>query len=76
MENSVAVNFISCKDNDKERVMHSKRDNKETMTKDKAYKVIKKLFESLLNRYQSNLEKPRKGSDLITFIYCILNIIK
>ena len=32
--------------------MHSKGDNKEIMINDKANKVVKKLFKSLLNRYQ------------------------
>ena len=42
--------------------MHSKSDNKEIMINDKADKVIKKLYKSLLNRYQNNLEKLLKGS--------------
>ena len=49
-------NFISFKDNKKEHVMHSKSYRKEIMIKDKADEVAEELFESLLNRYQNNLE--------------------
>ena len=43
MENSItiAINFISSKDTDKEWVMHAKSDNIETMINNKADKVIK-----------------------------------
>ena len=37
---TIAINFISSKDNDKEHVMHSKSDNKEIMVNDKADKFI------------------------------------
>ena len=36
--------------------MHSKSDNIEIMNSDKADEAIKKPFDSLKNRYQSNLE--------------------
>ena len=45
--------------------MHSKIDNKEIMINDKADEVIEELFKSLLNRYQSNLEKLMKGSAFV-----------
>ena len=45
--------------------MHSKRDNKEIMSNDKADEVINKLFESLLNRYQNNLEESMQGSEFV-----------
>ena len=49
-------NFISFKDNKKEHVIYSKSYRKEIMIKDKADEVTEELFESLLNRYQNNLE--------------------
>ena len=61
----IAINFISSKDIDEERVMHSKRDNIEIMSHDKADEVIKELFESLLSRSQIGLETSMKGSDFI-----------
>ena len=42
----MGLNFISSKDNDKERLMHSESDNKEMMINDKADEVIKR-FKSL-----------------------------
>ena len=45
--------------------MHSKRDNKKIMINDKVDKVVEKLCESLLDRYQIGLEKSIRGSDFI-----------
>lgn len=45
--------------------MHSKSDNIEIMSHDKAGKVIEEFFESLLPRYQIGLESSMNGSDLI-----------
>ena len=53
---TVAINFISSKDNDEEHVIHSKSDNIEILINDKSDEVIEKLFESFLNRYQIGLE--------------------
>ena len=53
---TVAINFISSKDNDEEHVIHSKSGNIEILINDKSDEVIEKLFESLLNRYQVGLE--------------------
>ena len=44
--------------------MHSKSDNMEIMINDEANEVIKKLFGSLKNRYQNNLQ-PMKGSEFL-----------
>ena len=46
---TIAINFISSKDNDEERKMHSKSDNIEIIVCNKADEVIEKLFKSLLN---------------------------
>ena len=48
---TIAINFISSKDNDEERVMHSRSDNTEITINEKADEVIEERFESLLNRY-------------------------
>ena len=53
---TIAINFVSSKDNHEERVIHSKSDNILFMIYDNADEVIEELFESLLNRYQSRLE--------------------
>ena len=45
IHSTIAINFISSKGNDNDRVMHSKSDNIEIMINDRADEVIKKLFE-------------------------------
>ena len=45
----LAINFVSSKDNDEERAMHSKSDNIEIMIDEKIDEAIEKLFESLLS---------------------------
>ena len=63
---TIAINFTSSKENNEDRVIHSKSDNKEIMINDKADdKVTEKLFKSLLNRYQNNLEISMEGSDFV-----------
>ena len=55
--------FISFLDNYGKRVMHSKSGNTEIMMNDEANdEVIKELFDSLKNIYQTNL-KSMKGSE-------------
>ena len=54
---TIAINFAYSKDNNEERVMHSKSDNIEFMTYDSADEVTEELFESLLNRYQNWIGK-------------------
>ena len=53
---TTAINFISYKDTNEERVMHLNYDNMENMIYDKADEAIQELFESLLNRYQIGLK--------------------
>ena len=62
MENS--VNFISSKDIDEERVMHSKSDNIKSTLYDKI-ETVNELLESLLSRHQIGLETSMRGSDFI-----------
>ena len=76
---TVAINFISSKDNDEEHVIHSKGDTIEVMINDKAnfetkkyqkiHKVILKFFRSFLNRYQNCLETSMTDNDFI--IECV-----
>ena len=47
---TIAINFISSKDVDEDRVMHSKRGNIEFVSFDNANEVVNELFESLLSR--------------------------
>ena len=66
--------FSSEDDNDEERVMHSQRDNIKVMISDEADEIIKKLFHSLKNKFQNNLQVVSWSS--IMFRYCIINAIK
>ena len=51
--------------------MKSKSDNMEIMISDKADEVIKKLFDSLKNRYQNDLESMR-GSEFVFYYIQLL----
>ena len=62
---TIAINFISSKDVDEERVMHLKSNNIEFMSYGNLYEVVNELFESLLSRYQIGLEASMRGSDFI-----------
>ena len=54
---TIAIKFFSSEDDsDEARVMHSRSDNIEIMISDKADEVVIKLFDSLKNRHQNNLE--------------------
>ena len=48
--------------------MHSKIDNIETMINDEADEFIKKLFDSLENRYQNNLESMEGSEFLFDYV--------
>ena len=60
-----AINFIYSKDINDKQVMHSMSDNIEIMSYDKADKVIKELFESILCRYQIGRETLKKETLMI-----------
>ena len=55
--------------------MRWKSDNIEIIISDKADKVIKKLFDSIKNRYQNNLQSVRGNLRVFSMIYCIINCI-
>ena len=57
-------NFTSSLDNGDKCVIHSKSDNIEIMINDEEDEVTKKLFDSLKNRYQNNLELMN-GSEFV-----------
>ena len=61
----IVINFISSKDVDEERVMHSKSNNIEFMLYDNANEVVNEIFQSFLSRYQIGLETSMRGGDFI-----------
>ena len=63
------MKFISFRSNDEECVLHSKSDNLEIMINNKVDKVIEKLFQSFLFKYQNELEKSMKDSNFI--FHCV-----
>ena len=62
---TIANNFTFFIDNDEERAMDSKSDNIEIMMNNEADVIIEELFDSLKNRYQTNLESM-KGSQFVS----------
>ena len=74
------INFISLKPgSDETRVVHTKSGNEEIMTGSDTDEIIEELFESLLQRYEQNLEEIMKGSDFefdgVNFLYYDFNKI-
>ena len=61
----IAINFISSKVVEEERVMRSSRNNIKFTSYNDANEVVDELFESLRWRYQGNLETLMRGSDFI-----------
>ena len=62
---TITTNFISYKDTDEGRVMHSNNVDIEIMIYDKVDKAIKDIFERRLSSYQIELETSMKGSDFV-----------
>ena len=61
----MAINFISSKDSDETRTMHTKSNNVEIMIGSKTDEIIEKLFESFLQKYQEGLEQSMRGSEFV-----------
>ena len=62
---TTVIKFISFKDSNETRIMHSESDNIEIMIFSKTEEIIEELFKSLLKRSQDGLEKSMKGSEFI-----------
>ena len=76
---TIAINFISSKDAEEERVINSTSGNIKFAPYSDVNEVIDAFFESLCSRYQGNLETSMRGSefifDLVQLLY-IANVIK
>ena len=59
------INFISSKDSDETRTVHTNSDNIEIMMGSETDETIKKLFKSLLQKYQKRLEEKIRGSEFV-----------
>ena len=59
------INFISSKDSNETRTLHTTSGNIEIMIGNEADEIIKNLFESLFQKYKEGLEKSMKGSEFV-----------
>ena len=74
---TIAINFVSSKDNGQECIMHSKSGNIKYKINDEADDVTEKLLKSHIEKDQFGLEKSMVMiSYLIVFSYCIINVVK
>ena len=68
----MAINFISSKDSDETRTMHTKSNNAEIMVGSETDETTKDLFESFLQKYQEELEESMRGSE---FVYNCVDVL-
>ena len=68
----MAINFISSKDSDETRTMHTKSINIEIMTGSETDEIIEHIFESSLQKYQEGLEESMRGSE---FVYDSVDVL-
>ena len=78
MQLTIEVNFISLKPgSDETRIMYTRNDNIEIMFGDDNDDIIEQLFESLLKKYEENLENKMRGSEFefdgVNFLYYDFN---
>ena len=62
---TMQINFISSKDSEETCTMHTKSHNIEIMMGNETDEIIEKLFESLLQNYQKDLEESMRGSEFV-----------
>ena len=63
---TIKINFMSAKDNNEKRLMHSKSDNREIRICIDAEEAIEELFNWLLHKYQVGLKELMKGSNFVS----------
>ena len=68
----ISVNFISSRDSDDTRTMHTSSDNVEIMIGNETDEVISEFFEYVLQRYQKDLEETMKGSEFVFYTVDLL----
>ena len=61
----MSINFISSKDSDETRNMHTKSDNIEIMMGSETDDIIDELFNFFLQKYQEGLEESMRRSEFI-----------
>ena len=68
----MTINFVSSRDSDETRTMHTKSNNVEIMIGSETYEIIKDLFESFLQKYQEGLEESMRRSE---FVYDSVDVL-
>ena len=71
---TIAINFISSKDAEEGRVMHSKSDNEKFMICDNANDIVDKCFKSLISRYQFRNINDEVILYFVESNFCITNV--
>ena len=69
---TTAINFISSKDSNETRTMHTKSNNVEIMIGSETNEIIMELFKSFLQKYQEGLEVSMRGSE---FVYDSVDVL-
>ena len=67
----IPYNLITSIDNDEQHVMHSKSDNIEIVIINETDKIIAKLFDSIKNRYQNNLESMSRSEFAFNYFHLL-----
>ena len=62
---TMSINFISSKDSDETRNMHTKSDNIEIMMGSETDDIVGELFKSLFQKYQEGLEESMRGRECV-----------
>ena len=75
---TIEVNFLSLKPgSDETRIMYTRSDNIEIMFGDDNDDIIEQIFESLLRKYEENLQNKMRGSEFefdgVNFLYYDFN---
>ena len=61
----MASNFISSKDSDETRTMHTKSNNVEIMFGTEKMKLLRTFLNLFLQKYQEGLEESMRGSEFV-----------
>ena len=69
---TMAINFISSKDSNETRTMHTKSNNVKIMIGSETDGIIEDLLESFLQKYQEGFEESMRGSE---FVYDSVNVL-
>ena len=62
---TIAINFISSKDSDEIRTMHTKSNNLKILIRNETSEIIEEVYESLFQRCQKGLEEKMKGNEFV-----------